>query len=67
MLEDSKRPEKKVTQTEHILLEQAKEALSDALKLTNEFFKNEWTNYQLKIESIDFTDFKAIETFEIKK
>jgi hypothetical protein len=56
-----------MTQTEHILLEQAKEALSDALKLTNEFFKNEWTNYQLKIESIDFTDFKAIETFEIKK
>lgn len=56
-----------MTRTEHILLEQAKEALSKALKLTNEFFENEWINYKLIIENIDFTDFKAIETFEIKK
>ena len=56
-----------MTRTEHILLEQAKEALSKALKLTNEFFESEWVNYKLIIENIDFTDFKAIETFEIKK
>ena len=56
-----------MTRTEHILLEQAKEALSKALKLTNEFFESEWINYKLIIENIDFTDFKAIETFEIKK
>lgn len=56
-----------MTRTEHILLEQAKEALSKALKLTNEFFESEWINYKLIIEDIDFTDFKAIETFEIKK
>ena len=56
-----------MTRTEHILLEQAKEALNKALKLTNEFFESEWINYKLKIENIDFTDFKAIETFEIKK
>lgn len=56
-----------MTRTEHILLEQAKEALSKALKLTNEFFESEWINYKLIIEDIDFTDFKATETFEIKK
>ena len=56
-----------MTRTEHILLEQAKEALSKALKLTNKFFESEWINYKLIIENIDFTDFKAIETFEIKK
>ncbi|MDG1315654.1 MAG: hypothetical protein P8P29_09055 [Flavobacteriaceae bacterium] len=56
-----------MTRTEHILLEQAKEALSKALKLTNEFFESEWINYKLIIENIDFTDFKTIETFEIKK
>ena len=56
-----------MTRTEHILLEQAKEALSKALKLTNEFFESEWINYKLKIKNIDFTDFKAIETFKIKK
>ena len=56
-----------MTRTEHILLEQAKEALSKALKLTNEFFESEWINYKLIIENIDFTDFKAIEIFEIKK
>ena len=56
-----------MTRTEHILLEQAKEALNKALKLTNEFFESEWINYKLKIKNIDFTDFKAIETFEIKK
>ena len=56
-----------MTRTEHILLEQAKEALNKALKLTNEFFESEWINYKLKIKNIDFTDFKAIETFKIKK
>ena len=56
-----------MTRTEHILLEQAKEALNKALKLTNEFFESEWINYKLKIKNIDFTDFKAIEIFEIKK
>jgi hypothetical protein len=56
-----------MTRTEHILLEQAEEALSKALKLTNEFFESEWINYKLIIENIDFTDFKAIEIFEIKK
>lgn len=56
-----------MTRTEHILLEQAKEALNKALKLTNDFFDSEWINYKLKINNIDFTDFKAIEIFEIKK
>ena len=54
-----------MTETEHILLKQAKEALSEALKLTNAFFETEWTDYQLKMKSIEFTDFESIKTFEI--
>ena len=56
-----------MTQTEHILLKQAKEALSEALKSTNLFFETEWVDFKLKMENIEFTDFETIKTFKINK
>ena len=56
-----------MTQTEHILLKQAKEALSEALKSTNLFFETEWVDFKLKMENIKFTDFETIKTFKINK
>ena len=56
-----------MTETEHILLKQAKEALSEALKSTNLFFETEWVGFKLKMENIKFTDFETIKTFKINK
>jgi photosystem II stability/assembly factor-like uncharacterized protein len=56
-----------MTQTEHILLKQAKEALSEALKSTNLFFETEWVDFKLKMENIEFTDFETLKTFKINK
>ena len=56
-----------MTQTEHILLKLAKEALSEALKSTNLFFETEWVDFKLKMENIEFTDFETIKTFKINK
>ena len=56
-----------MTETEHILLKQAKEALSEALKSTNLFFETEWVDFKLKMENIEFTDFENIKTFKINK
>ena len=56
-----------MTETEHILLKQAKEALSEALKSTNLFFETEWVDFKLKMENIKFTDFETIKTFKINK
>ncbi len=56
-----------MTETEHILLKQAKEALSEALKSTNLFFETEWVDFKLKMENIEFTDFETIKTFKINK
>ena len=56
-----------MTETEHILLKQAKEALSEALKSTNLFFETEWVDFKLKMENIKFTDFETIKKFKINK
>ena len=56
-----------MTETEHNLLKQAKEALSEALKSTNLFFETEWVDFKLKMENIEFTDFETIKTFKINK
>ena len=56
-----------MTKTEYNLLKQAKEALNEALKLTNAFFESEWANFKLKMENIEFTDFETIKTFKINK
>jgi photosystem II stability/assembly factor-like uncharacterized protein len=56
-----------MTETEHILLKQAKEALSEALKSTNLFFETEWVDFKLKMENIEFTDFETLKTFKINK
>ncbi|MCQ0111292.1 WD40/YVTN/BNR-like repeat-containing protein [Zhouia amylolytica] len=60
----SSRPEG-ITATEKRLISQAKEALQEALKTTNAFFKEEWPAYQEKMKALKITRFKETETFNI--
>ena len=55
-----------LTSTEEILIKNAKNDLTNALELVNSFFENEWKDYRSKIETIDITPFKAIETVHIE-
>lgn len=55
-----------LTSTENILIKNAKEALEKALETINSFFENEWNEFQSRIETIDLTPFKEIETIRIE-
>ncbi len=55
-----------VTATENTLIMQAKDALQDALKQTNEFFKNEWKPYQEEIEKLEVSPFKKTKSFSLE-
>jgi photosystem II stability/assembly factor-like uncharacterized protein len=55
-----------LTSTEEILIKNAKNDLTNALEQANSFFENEWKDYRSKIETIDITPFKAIETVHIE-
>jgi photosystem II stability/assembly factor-like uncharacterized protein len=55
-----------LTSTEEILIKNAKNDLTNALEQVNSFFENEWKDYRSKIETIDITPFKAIETVHIE-
>ncbi|MBP2832988.1 hypothetical protein J8281_12395 [Aquimarina sp. U1-2] len=52
-----------LTTTENTLIQQAKEALQEALKKTNTFFTNEWKSYRETIEKLNTSPFKKIESF----
>ena len=49
-----------------ILIKQAKTAIEDALKATNDFFENEWITFKSEMETIDLSPFKNLKTFELK-
>ena len=55
-----------MTATEQRLMQQAKNALNDALKATNDFFVTEWEKYKSKMETIELSPFKKTKTFETK-
>ena len=54
-----------ITKTETILIDQAKEALSNALDKTNTFFNDEWKTYKTKMESLELSPFKETEAFKL--
>jgi hypothetical protein len=54
-----------LTSTEKTLIQNAKDALKDALDKTNTFFNEEWKPYQTTMEAIKTTPFKEIKTFKI--
>tara|TARA_R110002072_G_scaffold23949_2_gene81986 strand:+ start:98691 stop:101903 length:3213 start_codon:yes stop_codon:yes gene_type:complete len=53
-----------MTQTENTLMKHAKDQLDSALKETNNFFVTEWTEYKSKMERVNISPFKEIETFK---
>jgi len=55
-----------MTATEQRLTQQAKNALADALKATNAFFKTEWPEYKTEMERIELSPFKKTEVFKVE-
>ncbi len=55
-----------LTNTENTLILQAENELKEALSQTNLFFEKNWTVYQAKMESLEISPFKKVETFTIK-
>tara|TARA_R110002049_G_scaffold1618_1_gene12265 strand:+ start:2809 stop:6021 length:3213 start_codon:yes stop_codon:yes gene_type:complete len=53
-----------MTQTENTLMKHAKDQLDSALKEINNFFVTEWTEYKSKMERVNISPFKEIETFK---
>jgi photosystem II stability/assembly factor-like uncharacterized protein len=56
-----------ITATEERLLQQAKDALQDALQSTNEFYNSSWPEYQNEIKGIEISSFKETKTFSVDK
>jgi len=55
-----------VTATENQLMKFAKEELNSTLEKTNMFFTKKWSPYQAKMESLNLSPFKKVDTFQIK-
>lgn len=55
-----------MTATEKQLMQFAKQELSSALERTNTFFTEEWSAYKSKMQSLDLSPFKKVETFSIE-
>ncbi len=55
-----------ITNTETVLLKQAKDALNEALNKTNSFFDNDWKAYRKQIEQLDISSFKTTERFNLE-
>lgn len=53
-----------LTTTELQLVDQAKNALNDALNQTNNYFEKDWANYQSLIRELDLSPFKEVSTFQ---
>ncbi len=54
-----------LTETEKQLIEQAKNALEDALNNTNSFFNNDWKTYKEQIQQLEISLFKETKIFSI--
>ncbi|MBQ4822767.1 hypothetical protein [Aquimarina sp. MMG016] len=55
-----------LTKTENTLIQQAKDALQDALSKTNEFFTKDWNPYREEIEKLETSPFKETKQFHLK-
>jgi len=55
----------KQTDTELQLIRQFKETLKEALRITNQFFTNDWKNYQTTMEKIKISPFKETKIFSV--
>lgn len=55
-----------LTATENTLIQQAKEALQDALNKTNEFFIEDWKSYREEIEKLKASPFKETKSFNLE-
>ncbi len=54
-----------MTATENRLMTQAKNALEEALKKTNEFFEKDWKEYKESIENVQVKTFKETKSFSL--
>ena len=54
-----------LTTTETTLIENAKNAVNDALDKTNTFFNEDWKMYQTQMEQLQTNPFKTIATFKL--
>ncbi len=54
-----------LTSTEFRLVDQAKNALNEALKQTNSYFEKDWIEYQSTVKALDLSPFKEVSTFSI--
>ena len=55
------------TATEQQLINQFKEAFSDAVSKTNTFFNNDWITYKKSVENITISPFKEIKIFDVNQ
>ncbi|MCM4156552.1 hypothetical protein [Gramella sp. AN32] len=55
-----------ITETEEILMKQAKDELNSALEKTNVFFNKDWPEYRVEMEKIDIPVFKEIKQFRLE-
>lgn len=55
-----------ITSTEKQLMQFAKQELETALTKTNSFFKSDWSEYQLKMERLNLSPFKEVDTFSLE-
>ncbi len=55
-----------LTKTERILIQQAKDELTAALKKTNSFFVTEWPAYRSKVEKIELAPFKETQPIKLE-
>ncbi len=53
-----------ITSTEELLIQQAKDALNEALEKTNAFFVTNWAEYRSKMELMELSPFKETKTFK---
>ncbi len=56
-----------MTETEHILLQQAKTQLDEVLDETNLFYENDWVNYKTEMEQLQISSFKKTKTFSVEE
>ena len=54
-----------ITSTEKTLIKHAENELKQALEKTNNFFKNEWPEFKNKMENLDLSVFKKVESFSL--
>ncbi len=54
-----------MTETETQLMRFAKQELESALKKTNTFFNTTWNAYKTKMQSLELSPFKKVETFSL--